>query len=62
MITVNKDFWPPLGKIKEYPSVEEDSIDAYSDANGHNGTNLVINWIESVERESCDSHVKWNQS
>lgn len=49
MITVNKDIWPLMGKIKEYSSVREESIDAYSDANGHNGTNLVINGLNRLK-------------
>lgn len=49
MITMNKDIWPLMGKIKEYPSVKEESIDADSDANGHNGTNLVINGLNRLK-------------
>lgn len=49
MISVSKDFWPLMGKIKEYPSVKEENIDAYSDANGHNGTNLVISGLNRLK-------------
>lgn len=39
---VNKDFWQLMAKIKDFPSGKKKSIDACSDANGHNGTNLLI--------------------
>lgn len=42
MTPVNKDFWPLMAKIKDYPSGKLKSIDAYSDANGHHGTNLLM--------------------
>lgn len=49
VITMNKDIWPLMGKIEEYPSVKEESIDAYSDANGHDGTNLAINGLDRLK-------------
>lgn len=39
---VNKDFWLLMAKLKDFPSGKKKSIDACSDANGHNGTNLLI--------------------
>lgn len=48
MTPVNKDFWPLMAKIKDYPSVKKKNIGACSDANGHNDTNLLViglNWL-----------------
>lgn len=48
MTPVNKNFWPLMAKIKDYPSGKQKSIEAFSDANGHQGTNLLIiglNWL-----------------